>query len=109
MDEQQPKRGGIGRFLWLFVLIAIVLLWWYFRPDGATHAQAQSVSADAMAALDPDDILVDLKDDATPEMITAIERDVGVKLTLVDRTAAATKLYRAHVDPAQQGAILEKL
>src|SRR5256885_725086 len=38
MDEQTPKRNGLGRFLWLFVILAIVLLWWYFRPN-ETHQQ----------------------------------------------------------------------
>jgi serine protease len=110
MDEQQPKRSGLGRFLWLFVILAIVVLWWFTRPGadpGATLAEQQ---ADAAAAVtDPDDILVDLKDDATPAQIAAIERDAGIKLALVDDTAAQTKLYRAHVAPARRDAILAQL
>ena len=27
MDEQQPKRGGASRFLWILVLLAVVVLW----------------------------------------------------------------------------------
>jgi hypothetical protein len=38
MDEQQPKRSGGGRFLWLFVLLAIVVMWWYLRPDAEPGA-----------------------------------------------------------------------
>jgi serine protease len=110
MDEQQSKRSGAGRILWLLVILAIVVLWWYFRPEpdpGATRAQQQ---ADAAAAVtDPDDILVDLKDDVTPQAIAAIERDAHIRLALVDDTAAATKLYRAHVDPARRDAILAQL
>jgi len=111
MDEQQPKRSGGGRFLWLFVLLAIVVLWWYFRPEGNHHgASLADGRADAYAAVtDPDDILVDLQDDATPAAIAALERDTGIRLTLVDDTAAATKLYRAHVDPARRDAILAEL
>jgi serine protease len=110
MDEQQPKRGGAGRFLWLFVLLAIVVLWWYFRPEGDPGATLAAQKADAaLAATDPDDILVDLQDDATPEAIAALERDVGVRLVLVDDTAAQTKLYRAHVDPARRDVILAEL
>jgi len=110
MDEEQPKRdSGLGRFLWLFVIIAIIVLWWWFKPEqhqGATLAQEQ---ADAAAAVtDPDDILVDLRDDATPD---AIERALGIDLTLVDDSgvAASTQLYRAHVDPARRDAILAQL
>jgi serine protease len=108
MDEQMTKRGA-GRFLWLLVILAILVLWWYFRVDadrGATEAQLE---ADAAAAVtDPDDILVDLKDDATPD---AIERALGIDLVLVDDsgTAAETQLYRAHVDPARRDALLAAL
>jgi serine protease len=110
MDEQQPKRSGGGRFLWLFVLLSIVVLWWYFRPEGDRGATLAEQAADAVAAAtDPDDILVDLKDDVTPEAIAAVERAEGIHLTLVDDTAAATKLYRAHVDPARRDAILAEL
>src|ERR1043165_7377215 len=110
MDEQQPKRGGLGRLLWFFVILAVVVLWWYLRPDADPGASATAQAADAyMAPTDPDDILVDLRDDATPEMIAAIERDIGVKLTLPDDFAAETKLYRAHVDPAQRDAIIAQL
>jgi len=110
MDEQQPKRGGVGRFLWFFVLLAVVVLWWHFRPDGDPGATLQAQQADAVTApTDPDDILVDLQDDVTPQAIAAIERDIGIRLCLVDDTAAATKLYRAHVDPARRDAILAEL
>jgi serine protease len=109
MDEQQPKRG-LGRLLWLFVILAVVVLWWFSRPDVDPGATLAAQEADAIAAAtDPDDILVDLKDDVTPAAIAAIERAVGVQLVLVDDTAAATKLYRAHVDPARRDALIAEL
>ena len=109
MDEQQTKRGA-GRFLWVLVLLAIVVLWWYFRPETAPGATLQAQREDAaVAATDPDDILVDLKDDATPQTIAALEREVGVKLVLLDDTAAATKLYRAHVAPERRDALIAEL
>jgi serine protease len=107
-DEQEtPKRAGASKILWLLVALAIVLLWWYFRPEGS-HKVAQPLDAEAAAAIDHDDILVDLKDDATP---AAIERDLGIHLTLVDNSgeAAQTKLYRAHVPADQEDAIIEAL
>jgi serine protease len=111
MDEQQrtKRSSGLSRLLWLLVILAIVVLWWYFRPDGHHAVSEAQYEADAIAAeTDPDDILVDLHDDATPD---AIERDLGIELKLVDDSGVAeqTRLYRARVDPAQRDAILAEL
>ncbi|MEO8702404.1 MAG: S8 family serine peptidase [Kofleriaceae bacterium] len=110
MDEQnQAKRSGLGRMLWLLVIVAIIVLWWYFKPDAENGRTVAQQEADAAAAVtDPDDILVDLKDDATPD---AIEQAFGIDLVLVDDSgvAAATQLYRAHVDPARRDEILAGL
>jgi serine protease len=109
MDEQQTKRSGLGRFLWLFVILAIIVLWWWFRPEGHDKATLAEQDADRAAAVtDPDDILIDLKDDATPD---AIEQALGIQLVLADESgeAAETKLYRAHVDPARRDAIIAEL
>jgi len=92
MDEQQSKRGGSGSLLWVLVLLAIVVLWWYFRPESHHAVNRADEQAEAYTApIEPDEILVDLRDDATPAMISAIERDAGIQLALVDDTAAATK------------------
>jgi serine protease len=106
MDEE-AKPAGMGRWVWAFLLLALVVLWWYFRP-GSTHKVAQLDENDAAAAIDREDVLVDLKDDATPD---AIERDLGIHLTLVDNSgeASETKLYRAHVDPSREQAIIDAL
>ncbi|MBL0218530.1 MAG: peptidase S8 [Myxococcales bacterium] len=109
MDEEtQPKRGGgLGKILWLLVLIALVLLWWHFRgkPDQGNSAAEQA--ADRVTAVtDPDDILVDLKDDVSPAELAAIEREAGIQLALIDDTAEDTQLYRAHVEPGRRDAIL---
>ncbi|MDB4953293.1 MAG: peptidase and in kexin sedolisin [Myxococcales bacterium] len=114
MDEQQAKRPGVSKLLWVFVILAMVLLWWYFRPEadpGATLAEqaADTSSAQAQAQVDPDDVLVDLKDDASPEQIAKLERDLGIKLVLVDSTAAEQKLFRAHVDPSRETEIIAAL
>ncbi len=112
MDEQETKRnGGAGKLLWLLVIVAIAVLWWYFRGRSEdTLARQQERQTDYLAAADtdPDDILVDLKDDASPE---AIEREFGINLVLVDDSgiASETQLYRAHVEPARRDAILSGL
>jgi serine protease len=111
MDEQANKRGTqFGKLLWLLVVLAIVVLWWYFRGQSEdTQARREARDVDYIsAATDPDDILVDLKDDASPD---AIEREFGIDLVLVDDSgvAAETQLYRAHVDPARRDELLAKL
>lgn len=111
MDEQQQaQRPGPSKVLWLLLAIAIVLMWWYFRPkhDQGVEA-AQEMSDRASAETDPDDVLVDLVDDATPEMIAAIERDLGIDLVLVSDQSEDEKFFRAHVDPARRDAIIEAL
>jgi serine protease len=102
------KRGAAGKSLWLLVILSTVALWWAFRPDGSRHADTAQLDAAAAAAADPDDILVDLRDDASPAVI---EQALGIRLALVDSSgeAAKTKLYRAHVDPARRDAILAEL
>ena len=109
MDEQEPKRGGAGRLLWLFVILAIVVLWWVLKPTGDTHRQLTEQQDAATAAIDRDDVLVDLRDDATPAQVAAVEREAGIHLALVDDTAAATKLYRAHVDAGREDEVREIL
>ncbi|MEJ7600708.1 MAG: S8 family serine peptidase [Kofleriaceae bacterium] len=110
MDQEQPKRSnGLGRFLWLFVILAVIVLWWWFKPEHDAGVSLAEEQADAIAAVtDPDDILIDLKDNATPD---AIERALGIDLVLVDNSgvAARTQLYRAHVEPARRDAILAVL
>jgi len=110
MDDQPSKRGMTSKLLWLLVLVAVVVLYWYFRPD-ASHKVEQETRADALGAIIPDEIVVDLKDDVTPQDIAALERDLGIQLVLADQSgeAAETKLYVAHVDPARVDAVLELL
>ncbi|HEX5062389.1 MAG TPA: S8 family serine peptidase [Kofleriaceae bacterium] len=110
-DEQQTsERPGPSKILWLLLALAIVLMWWYFRPrhdEGA--GAAQEMSDQASAATDPDDILVDLKDNATPQQVAAIERDLGIDLVLVSDQSKDEQFYRAHVDPARRDAIIDAL
>jgi len=110
MDDQAPKRSR-SSWTWLVVLIAIGVAWWWFRDPGA-RKQAQIYSDDpaAQAAIDPDDILIDLKDDASHAQVAAIERDLGIKLDLVDSNEAVkTQLYRARVAPDHAKVILAAL
>ena len=110
-DEQQAaKRPGPAKILWLLLALAIVLMWWHFRPrhDEGVSA-AQEMSDAAQAATDPDDVLVDLKDDASAAQIAAIERDLGIDLVLVSDQSYDERFYRAHVDASRRDAILAAL
>jgi serine protease len=112
MDEQQQaKRRGASRFLWLLVALLIVVAWWYFRPDRAAdgHASFHEAFDAAIAETDPDDVLVDLRDDVTPGQIAAIERELGIDLVLVSDMADGHKLFRARVAPSERDAILDAL
>src|SRR6185312_4662188 len=110
MDEQAPKRSR-SSWTWLLVLIAIGVAWWWFRDPGARkQAQINADDPAAQAAIDRDDILVDLKDNASPAQVAAIERDLGIKLELVDSNEAVkTQLYRAHVQPGREDAVVAAL
>jgi serine protease len=114
MDDQSRKRG-LGSMLWLLVIVAIVFLWWFLRPSGdhgtaVLDANGQPVASDIESQYaDPDDILVDLSDNASPAQVAAIERDLGIDLELVSSEAADEQFYRAHVDAAQRDAILAAL
>src|SRR5262245_22740172 len=108
MDVQ--KRRPV--LIWALLIVALVFVAWYLRSEEDQGASNAQLDADRVAAVDadPDDILVDLRDDATDAQVAAIEHDLGVQLVLVDSTEApATRLYRVHVDAAREAAVLAAL
>jgi len=109
MDEHpQSKRSTV---LWLLVLVAVVFLWWYLRPEEDRGVGAAEIEADRVAAIatDPDDILVDLRDDTSAATVAAIERQLGIDLVLVSHQSADEQFYRAHVDASRRDAVLAAL
>ena len=110
MDERtaaKQKRGGI---LWLLVLLAVFLVWLFFRPAGMDSAEPADSGDPAYAAWsDPDDILVDLRDDASDADVAAVEAAVGIDLVLVSSQSEDERFYRAHVDPTRQYDVLAQL
>jgi serine protease len=110
MDKTTATPRKVGSLLWLLVIVSMVLLWWYFRPAPDTAQLGMPNSNDpAWSAGDPDDILVDLVDNATPGQVSSIEKDFGIKLKLVSNQSKDEQFYRAHVVPARRDAILAAL
>jgi serine protease len=114
MEEQSRKRG-LGGLLWLLVVVAVVVLWWMFRPEADNSTLALDANGEPVAtatealSADPDDILVDLKDSASPATVAAIERELGIDLVLVSDESRDEQFYRASVDPARRDAVLAAL
>lgn len=108
MDAKPSKRSAL---LWFLVLIAVVVLWWYLRPHEDAGAGRAQYEADRVAAVgaDPDDVIVDLRDDASPALVASIEQRLGIDLVLISDQAKDEQVYRAHVDPAREAAILDAL
>ena len=104
----QSKRSTL---IWILLLIAVVFLWWYLRPEEDEGASRAMIEADRAAAIgtDPDDILVDLRDDVSAATVAQIERELGIDLVLVSDQSRDEQFYRAHVDPARRDAILAAL
>nr|HEX4315752.1 S8 family serine peptidase [Kofleriaceae bacterium] len=115
-DDEQPKpelgikQSPATRILWTLVIIAILLIWWFFRPGKDVEKVAQDVDQrDVAAATMPDEIVVDLKDDVTPQQISQLETDLDIKLTLDSDQAKSEELFVAKVDPARRDAVLDAL
>jgi len=105
------RRSGRSKIFWLLLLVAMVAVWVYFRPaddNGLSNAQ---IEADRVAAIgaDPDDILVDLKDDVSDSDVARIEREFGIDLVLVSDQSLDERFYRAHVSPLREAELLAAL
>jgi serine protease len=111
MDDSQTEKKAKHNFLWVLVLVAIVALWWWFRPEGAHHAAAPQGDVPAsMQGADPDDILVDFRNDASDATVAAVEKELGIDLVLVaDPEGTEERLFRAHVNAADEAALLAAL
>ncbi len=108
MDEK--REGKRSTLLWILVLVAVVFLWWYLRPAPEPAASLDQEAADRLAALtDADDILVDLRDDASGALVAAIEREHGIDLVLVSDQSRDEQFYRARVPAGRRDAILAAL
>jgi serine protease len=112
-EATQEKKARSNNVLWILVLVAVVVLWWWFRPEGAHHKalpKADDAAQVTTDGADPDDILVDLRDDASAAQVRALDQDLGIDLQLVaDPEAKGEQLYRAHVAAGDEQRILAAL
>lgn len=109
MEETETKKPGRGGLLWLLLAIALVAAWWCLRPAPETVSRADASDAQQVTGDDPDDILVDLKDDVSDEKVAEIGRELGIDLQLISDQSRDERFYRAKVDPARRDAILAAL
>jgi serine protease len=114
MEERSPAKQKRGGLVWLLILVAVVLVWVFFRPAGidkAVPTGGTENSRDPAYAVwgDPDDILVDLRDDVSDEDVAAIEAELGIDLVLVSNQSEDERFYRANVDKTRQYELLDRL
>ena len=98
--------------LWLLVVIALAVLWWFLRPaPEQTQLSDRSFVGATIGATgdDPDDILVDLRDDASDARVAQLGRELGIQLVLVSAQSRDERFYRAKVEPARRDAVLAAL
>ena len=99
---------GVKRnLIWLLVLLAIALTWWVWRSfdDNGVRVTADS----AWTGADPDDILVDFKDDIDKGDVAKIGERLGIDLQPVSSESLDERFYRAHVPAERRDEILAEL
>ncbi len=108
MDETETKKGPSG-VLWLVLVIVLVALWWFFKPAQDAAAVPAGGAQAQITGDDPDDILVDLKDDVSDAKVAEINRELGLDLRLVSDEARDYRFYRSHVSPHRRDDVLAAL
>ncbi|MBK7536774.1 MAG: peptidase S8 [Myxococcales bacterium] len=110
MSESETTSRNRSSLLWLLLVIALAVVWWYLRP--APEHLGSSGDSSALAEItgdDPDDILVDLRDDTSDAKVAQLESELGLDLVLVSAQSQDERFYRAKVSPARRDAILAAL
>jgi len=93
------------------VVVALVAVAWHLDKSEDKGADQAQLDADSIAAVgaDPDDILVDMKDDLSDAQVAQLGKDVGVDFVLVSSESKDERFYRAHVDASREAAVLAAL
>src|SRR6478672_2018923 len=94
----------MGRLAVMLVALAALPVMWTWRT-----VPAQTPAAAGVEAIQPDEILVDLRDNVSAVDVRALDARYNLDLELNDVFAQDEKLMHAHVDPAQRDAVLAAL
>jgi serine protease len=117
-DNSQGSNGASTskarkrNWFWLVLLVAVALVWWFWKPpaDNGRRADAEdAANATSRVYTDPDDILVDFRDDVSDAQVAALGAKYGLHLTLVSSQSHDEQFYRAHVDATQRDTLLAAL
>jgi serine protease len=107
MHARSTVGWGVGAALALALAAGPTV--WTWLPHRAP-APVVAVSAEAGAdEIVPGEVIVDLRDDATPGQVAALEAEYGIDLTDNSAPGRAARLMRARVDPAQAQSLLDRL
>ncbi len=105
-----PRRSPLSRYGWILVALLLVFLFFYLRPHEDEGVSAAQQSADRLTApTDPDDILIDLRDDVDDAGVAKLEKALGIKLELISAQSKDERFYRAHIAPALRDTMLATL
>src|SRR5262245_59064864 len=102
----EEKHGKARGLVWLLVLLAILLIWIFWRPP-VDNGRAAGIGDDVGAL--SDEIIVDFSDADGDARVAEVGRLVGVDFHLVSHQAVNERLYRAHVAPERRDAVLARL
>src|SRR5262249_23769703 len=104
-NEPTVQRRGRG-IVWLLVLLAVLLIWWFWRPPGDSH---RFVPGGDTASLSADEIIVDFSDADSDARVAEVGRTLGVDFHLVSSQSKNERLYKAYVYPGRRDEVLAKL
>jgi serine protease len=93
----------VGRLAVVLVALSALPVVWSW------HAAPADRRAPSEATFQPDEVLVDLRDNASAVDVSALETRLGIDLELNSVYSQDEKLMHAHVDPARREAVLAEL
>jgi serine protease len=90
----------------VLLLAAAPTLWSWREPPPAPVGSGSAAVEDRLV---PGEIVLDLRDDASPEQVADLERRYDIRLQENSEPARAARLMEADVSPEQESALLERL
>ncbi len=107
-DEMQTQGKRRSGWVWVLFLLAVVLVWWFWKPPADNGSSARVIDLSDEGA-DVDELIVDFRDDESAAHVNEIGARFGLAFELVSQQSADERMYRAKVDPARRDAIIAEL